>query len=277
MPGARFGAGRQTGRDDAGMADTPDAGRDVLLTLLLGAVSIAAYLIYPVLNHGPAKIVLRTLLDRAIPLVPVMVIPYLSLTPLIILAAAVSAIADLRRVQALALAVTLALLASYLVYALAQSYVIRPSPPGRDWLTAAVRHVYSLDRPYNDFPSLHTSLATIVAVLWLRIHPRTGTAVAIWCALIVASTVLIHQHYLADVAGGLAVAWLAVTASDRILGRLHHNRPDGPRSTDVTERENGCSLVARKAADMAGNSIAVAAVHAAPVKSVLRMPNTRPS
>jgi membrane-associated phospholipid phosphatase len=58
--------------------------------------------------------------------------------------------------------------------------------------------------------------------------PRTGTAVTIWCTLIVASTVLIHQHYLVDVAGGLAVAWLAVTASDRILGRLHHNRPDGP-------------------------------------------------
>jgi membrane-associated phospholipid phosphatase len=231
------------------MVDTPDAGRrDVLLALLLGAVGIAAYLIYPVLNHGPAKIFLRTSLDREIPLVPVMVIPYLSLIPLIITAAVVFAIADIRRVQALALAVTLALLASYLVYALAQSYVIRPSPPGRDWLTAAVRRVYSLDRPYNDFPSLHTSLATIVAVLWLRVHPRTGAAVAIWCALIITSTVLIHQHYLADVAGGLAVAWLAVTASDRILGRLHHNRPEELRSADVTKRENGCSLVARRAA-----------------------------
>lgn len=215
------------------MADTPAGRRDVLLALLLGAVSIAAYLIYPVLNHGPAKIFLRTPLDRAIPLVPVMVIPYLSLIPLIILAAVVFAVADVRRVQALSLAVTLALLASHLVYALAQSYVIRPSPPGRGWLTAAVRHVYSLDRPYNDFPSLHTSLATIVAVLWLRIHPRTGTAAATWCALIVASTVLIHQHYLADVAGGLAVPWLAVTASDCILGRIHHNRPDGPMSPNV--------------------------------------------
>jgi len=153
------------------MAGIQDAGRrDVLLALLLGVVSIAAYLIYPVLNHGPGKIFLRTPLDRAIPLVPVMVIPYLSLIPLIIVAVVVFAIADVRRVQALAVAVTLALLASYLVYALAQSYVIRPSPPGRDWLAAAVRHVYSLDRPYNDFPSLHTSLATIVAVSWLRIH-----------------------------------------------------------------------------------------------------------
>ncbi len=105
---------------------------------------------------------------------------------------------------------------------------MRPSPPGRDWLTAAVRHVYALDRPYNDFPSLHTALAAIVAVLWRRTGRRTGAAVAVWCALLIASTVLIHQHYLADVAGGLAVAWLAVTASGRILGWLHHNRPDTP-------------------------------------------------
>lgn len=208
------------------MAGTCNAARrDLLLTLLLGAASVAAFLIYPVLDHGPDRIFLQTPLDRAIPFVPVMVIPYLSLIPVIILAAVVFAIAGLRRLQALTLAVTLAMLVSYLVYAVAQSYVIRPSPPGRDWLSAAVRHVYALDRPYNDFPSLHTSLAAIVAVLWLRTHRRTGAAIAIWCTLIVASTVLIHQHYLADVAGGLAVAWLAVAASDRILSRIHGNRP----------------------------------------------------
>ncbi len=200
--------------------------RDLLLALLLTAVSLATYLIYPVLNHGPSKIFLQTPLDRAIPLVPVMVIPYLSLFPLIGVAAVVFAVADLRRLQALALAVTVALLVSYLVYAVAQSYVMRPSPVGRDWLTAAVRQVYALDRPYNDFPSLHTSLSTIVAILWLRMHRRTGAIVAFWCSLIVASTVLIHQHYLADVAGGLAVAWLAVAASDRIISRIQHDRPD---------------------------------------------------
>ena len=202
--------------------------RDVLLTLLLGAVSVAAYLLYPVLNHGPARIFLRTPLDRVIPLVPVMVIPYLPLIPLIILAAFVFAVADLRRFQQLALAVTLELLISYLVYALAQSYVIRPSPAGRDWLSAAVRHVYALDQPYNDFPSLHTSLSAIAAILWWRVHRRTGVAVAIWCGLIVASTVLIHQHYLADIAGGLAVAWLAVVAGGRIVGAIQRGHPGTP-------------------------------------------------
>jgi len=211
------------------------ARRDALLALLLCTISVATYLIYPVLNHGPYKIFLRTPLDSAIPLVPVMVIPYLSLFPLIGLAAVVLAVTDLRRLQALAVALTVALLISYLVYALAQSYVSRPSPAGRDWLTAAVRHVYTLDRPYNDFPSLHTSLSTIVAVSWLRTHRRTGVVVAVWCALIVASTVLIHQHYLADVAGGLVVAWLAVAAGDGVIGRIHRDQPDKALASGIDD------------------------------------------
>jgi membrane-associated phospholipid phosphatase len=224
-------ARRQAGADDGGMSAAPGGSRrDVLLALLLGAVSVAAYLLYPVLNHGPGRIFLRAPLDRAIPLVPVMVIPYLSLIPLIILAAIVAAAAGLRRFQAFALAITLALAVSYLIYALAQSYVIRPSPAGTDWLTAAVRHVYSLDRPYNDFPSLHTSLSAIVAVSWWRIHRRTGIAIALWCTLIIASTVLIHQHYLADIAGGLAVAGLALAASDRIIGAIHHDQAGRART-----------------------------------------------
>jgi membrane-associated phospholipid phosphatase len=88
--------------------------------------------------------------------------------------------------------------------------------------------VYALDPPYNDFPSLHTSLSAIVAVSWCRTYRRASVVVAVWCSLIVASTVLIHQHYLADVAGGLIVAWLAVTASDLIIDRMCHDPPGEP-------------------------------------------------
>jgi membrane-associated phospholipid phosphatase len=62
--------------------------------------------------------------------------------------------------------------------------------------------------------------------LWLRLHRRAGIVVALWCSLIIASTVLIHQHYLADVAGGIVVGWLAVAISSRIIGAIHHDRRD---------------------------------------------------
>ena len=42
---------------------------------------------------------------------------------------------------------------------------------------------------------------------------------AVWTLLIVASTVLIHQHYLADLAAGLTLAALACVATLRLFAR----------------------------------------------------------
>jgi len=214
---------------------TKSRGLDLILAILLAAAGCATYLLYPVLNHGPNRIFLQTAVDRAMPLVPVMVIPYISLIPLIFVAALVLAVADLRKLQSYALAMTIALLVSYAVYATAQSYVIRPTITGDDWLSRALREVYSLDKPYNDFPSLHTSQATIIAVYWLKAHRRTGIAAAVWCALIVSSTVLIHQHYVADVAAGLVVAWAATTSAEWIIRRISRRLDSKDDSIAATE------------------------------------------
>jgi membrane-associated phospholipid phosphatase len=80
-----------------------------------------------------------------------------------------------------------------------------------------IRDVYAGDNPYNCFPSLHTSISTILAVYWLRVNRRLGILVAVWVALIVASTVLIKQHYLADLVAGLALAFAAVWAVGKVL------------------------------------------------------------
>ena len=95
---------------------------------------------------------------------------------------------------------------SYAFYFFLQSYIARPQITGTDPLSALIRSIYASDRPYNDFPSLHTSLSTIIAIHWWRLDRRIGIPAAIWTALIVASTVLVKQHYVADVAGGLVLA-----------------------------------------------------------------------
>jgi len=56
-----------------------------------------------------------------------------------------------------------------------------------------IRTIYASDQPYNDFPSLHTSLSTIIALHWWRFDRRIGVPAAIWTALIVASTVLVNS------------------------------------------------------------------------------------
>jgi membrane-associated phospholipid phosphatase len=176
-------------------------------------------LLYAPLNHGPNRIFLRTPLDQAIPVVPVFAIPYVSLTPYIAATMALLLLLRVRLFRSAAAAMIIAWLVSYAFYFFLQSYVARPELAGSDPLTALIRTVYAGDQPYNDFPSLHTSLSTIVAVHWWRVDRRIGIVAGAWTLLIVASTVLIHQHYLADLAAGLILAALASLVGLRLLAR----------------------------------------------------------
>jgi membrane-associated phospholipid phosphatase len=191
-----------------------ERGWRLTLSLLLIPAILGTNLFYEPLNQGPNRIFLATPLDRALPVVPIFAIPYVSLIPYVGVSLLAFLFVRARVYRSAAITMIIVWFISYASYFLLQSYIARPAITGTDPFSAMVRGIYAGDRPYNDFPSLHTSLSTIIAIHWWRIDRRIGIAAAIWTALIVMSTVLIKQHYLADVAGGLALAgvisWLVM-------------------------------------------------------------------
>ena len=206
--------------------------RGAAVTVMFVLAGYAASLTYPVLNHGPNRLFLRTGLDTALPFVPVFVIPYVSMTPLIAVTTVAFLAMRVRLVRSMALAMTIAWAASYLCYFFFQTYVERPLLVGDDTFTAAIRAVYAGDNPYNAFPSLHVSLSTILAIHWLRFDRRVGTVVSAWVVLVIASTVLIRQHYLADIVGGLVVGVAASRLAWRALDRECPAPLSVPATTD---------------------------------------------
>jgi membrane-associated phospholipid phosphatase len=183
-----------------------ERGWGLIASLLLIPAILATNLIYEALNHGPYRIFLETPLDHALPVVPIFAIPYVSLIPYIGLSLIVFLFCRIRVYRSAALTMIVVWLISYAFYFFLQSYVARPAITGTDPFSGLIRTVYASDQPYNDFPSLHTSLSTVIAIHWWRFDRRMGIVAAIWTALIVASTVLVKQHYLADLAGGLVLA-----------------------------------------------------------------------
>ncbi len=175
--------------------------------------------IYETLNHGPAVLHLATPIDDAIPLTPIFVIPYVSLEPLIYGTLILLLIFRTRIFQAACAAMIATWFVSYGFYIFLQSEMIRPTLSGNDTFTAMIREVYAGDNPYNCFPSLHTSLSTLMAIHWMRWDRRPGLVVSLWVALIVASTVLVKQHYVADILGGMALAfgtaWVVARLQER--------------------------------------------------------------
>jgi len=188
--------------------------------LLSLALAVAVYFtndIYDLLNHGPAVLNLRTPLDAALPVVPMFAVPYVSLNPLVYFTLVVFLLCRTRIFQSACLAMIAAWFVSYFFYFFLQTEVVRPVLTAGDVFTQMIRQVYASDNPYNDFPSLHTSISTILAVHWFRFDRRAGYVAAAWTALIVASTVLVKQHYLADVAAGLLLAFGATWIFGRRL------------------------------------------------------------
>lgn len=177
-----------------------------MVSLALIVAVVVTNLIYGHLNHGPDRVFLRTPLDSALPVVPLFVVPYISLTLLLVASLLLMLAFRVRMFRWAALSMMVVWFVSYAFYFFLQSYVDRPPVDGTDVFSATVRSVYAADQPYNDFPSLHTSLSTVIAIHSWHVDRRVGVPVAVWTALIVASTVLIKQHYLADVLGGLVLA-----------------------------------------------------------------------
>jgi PAP2 superfamily. len=193
--------------------------KNAIFSILLAVGVYFTSQIYYALNHGPAVINLHTALDSAIPVVPIFVIPYDSLQPYIYATLILFLLFRSKYFQSACLAMITVWFISYAFYYFLQSEVIRPVLTGTDTFSKMVMNVYAGDNAYNDFPSLHTSLSTILAIHWVKVNRPLGILLGIWTALIVASTLLVKQHYIADMIFGLALAFAASLLYTRMLIR----------------------------------------------------------
>jgi membrane-associated phospholipid phosphatase len=193
--------------------------KNAIFSILLAVGVYFTSQIYYALNHGPTVINLHTALDSAIPVVPIFVIPYDSLQPYIYATLILFLLFRSKYFQSACLAMITVWFISYAFYYFLQSEVIRPVLTGTDTFSKMVMNVYAGDNAYNDFPSLHTSLSTILAIHWVKVNRPLGIVLSIWTALIVASTLLVKQHYIADMIFGLALAFAASLLYTRMLIR----------------------------------------------------------
>ena len=200
--------------------------RTAAVCVLLGVADYVASLGYDYLNHGPNRLFLRTPIDEALPVVPVFAVPYVSLEPFIYGSLVVFLLFRTKLFQSAVASMIVTFLISYLFFAFLQTYVDRPVLTGTDPFTQMIRGVYASDQPYNDFPSLHVSTATIIAIHWWRFSRRSWPLI-LWAALVAMSTVMVKQHYVPDIAGGLVLAF----GTSAVFLRLFHATAASPART----------------------------------------------
>ncbi|MCP5155249.1 MAG: hypothetical protein H6983_13855 [Ectothiorhodospiraceae bacterium] len=197
--------------DVDGWTTRPDATRwraFVVLGLGLDLLFLVVYGGANALAAGRSShLVLHAPWERDIPLVPWMVLPYLSVGLLAMLPPFALGPRALRR---LARRIALATLAAGAVFVLAPATLgfARVIPEGTFAPVFALIH--QLDHPHNLVPSLHVAYTVILTgALLAATEARAGRRVLVgWSIAVYLSTVLVHQHHLLDVLGGLLLGRL---------------------------------------------------------------------
>jgi membrane-associated phospholipid phosphatase len=104
-------------------------------------------------------------------------------------------------------------------------------------VTHAVRHaIAAVERtPQDAFPSAHTSVAILVALLARRSRVRGHAGYAAVAAAIVCSTIVLGYHYIVDVIAALPIVWAALS-----VATLRDRRAARCRTADVHPAGGAC-------------------------------------
>lgn len=149
-----------------------------------------------------------------LPFIPVLSLLYL--TGPLVLAAAPFVLRTWRDITPLFLTLTAETLVAglcFLLFPVEQAY---PPRTASGLWGEVFRIADLLNLEHNEIPSLHVAFAVTAALVFGARCGRLGRALfALWAVAVAASTLLLHEHHLLDVAAGAALAFAAVGTVQR--------------------------------------------------------------
>jgi membrane-associated phospholipid phosphatase len=180
----------------------PNAVPAILLALIM-----PAYHVIVAMNRGRIVHMPELALDRAITVAPIWMLAYGSIWIFAFLPVFVVRQPALMRRFMLATFTVIGL--AYVGFLVYPTVLPRAETVGDSFFARSLEVVYSLDPPYNCFPSLHVAWAFVAALTSYRVHRGVGVVALVWATLIGVSTLYTKQHYAVDVIGGIAIAYAA--------------------------------------------------------------------
>ena len=181
----------------------------VVLTTGLMLFFVAGYFCVGTSRNLAQAHVLTTVLDERIPFVAGSVWMYLWVFPCALIPLFVVRCTHLFRRTAIAYAVVIAISLICFITFPVTSAGLRIAQAKFDvsvFSQWAVSLLYSIDPPYNLFPCLHLSVASVAAFSVWKASKPYGSAVFLSVIFVGASVCTVKQHYLLDVLGGVALA-----------------------------------------------------------------------
>lgn len=175
-------------------------------------VLVVVVFLYSLINepHGTVH-VLNSAIDNIIPRLPGFSLIYLAFLPWVALTIFIAWYKK-RDFRQLAYSLIIINLIAYTVYFIFQTHVPRDPILSSDIFSRILQFIYEHDRPYNCFPSLHSAMSASLATYFVVRKSKWAWTSVIFAGFIIASTLLIKQHYIADAVSGIilgfGVTWI---------------------------------------------------------------------
>jgi membrane-associated phospholipid phosphatase len=152
-----------------------------------------------------------TWFEQQIPLIPSFVYVY-CFVYIVLVALPVFLIKDKKQYYQLLSKIIVITIVSAFIFIIFPTTTNRPILNDSSWSSFLLMNLYVIDSPHNCCPSLHVSLATILA-LTLHLKNYWKTYPLIIAVLVILSTLFTKQHCLIDIMGGIAAAsitWIII-------------------------------------------------------------------
>ena len=197
--------------------------------------------IYLLLNHGREQVyILVTVFDQSIPFTQYFVIPYIAWYALIFVALTWFMYRDLRLYILTIISIILGLFISFIFFSVFQTTVPRPEILGHDIFSRLTKFIYTIDKPFNAFPSIHVLTSYIVFLGCLETKgnsPKISLIIRGAVILVILSTLFLKQHTLLDVLGGLVLGGSLFKAVNWFEGAFY-NKTKKLVSKELTFNQN---------------------------------------
>jgi len=165
--------------------------------------------LYLPLNCRPVKYYWKLPLDDYLPLLPGMIVFYFSYFLMFFPGSLTLIFSGQFRLFIIAMIIAQAL--GDLFWYFFPNGVRRPEVRGNGLMKQWLRRLYRFDKyDGNAVPSAHVFHMLIIGHFLTQLWPQWSWVIYIWVGLIIISTVLIKQHYVLDVLGGMLVAAISL-------------------------------------------------------------------
>lgn len=168
-------------------------------------------------NNGARN--LSTSFDIGLPFLKVFIIPYVVWYPFILLGFIYICFKSREVYFKTLITFIISLLCCYIIFYFFQTTTPRPELIGNDMLTSMIRVIYTMDQPFNCFPSIHVLACYLIvrgmdkAVKGIN---KVKIVAFITSILIILSTLFIKQHVIMDAISAIFLGEIIFTLINTI-------------------------------------------------------------